>query len=72
MNYEEALIVNFLKEYPETVFSRREIARKAVKRREFEENPEWANAALSGLVDRDVIEEDKTGGFKLKPKSHIW
>jgi hypothetical protein len=72
MNYEEDRVLNFLKEYPETSFSRREIARKAVKRREFEADPEWANAAIANLLDLDKIEEDKAGCFRLKTKSHIW
>jgi DNA-binding response OmpR family regulator len=72
MHYEEERVLSFLKEYPETAFSRREIARKAVKRREFEADPEWANVAISNLLDRKEIEEDKAGCYRLNPKSHVW
>jgi hypothetical protein len=72
MNYEEDRIVNFLKQYPNQTFSRREIARKAVKRREFEADPEWANAPLAGLLNAGVLEEDKAGCLRLTPKSHVW
>ena len=70
MTDDEFQIVNFLKASPETAFTRREIARKAVHRRVFEENPHWADAPLTSLVARKVVEQLENGTFQL-PKDRV-
>lgn len=72
MTYEETRVLQFLEESPETFYSRREIARKAVKRREFEENPQWASAAISALLEREEIEENLAGSIRWKKSSSHW
>ncbi len=69
MSTEEDVVLRFLEENPETWFSRREIARKAVHRSEFEENPNWATAAISGLITRSKVEENESGSIRLKPRN---
>ena len=66
MTYEELAIVNFLKGSPEDFVSRREIARKALKRTFFEEDPHWADAPLASLVNQSVVEQDESGHYRLK------
>ena len=66
MTDEEQLVVNFLKTSPETFHARREIARRAVKRRVFEENPHWPDAALSSLLARNVIEQNASELYRMK------
>ena len=66
MTYEELAIVNFLKGSPEDFVSRREIARKALKRTLFEEDPHWADAPLASLVNQSVVEQDESGHYRLK------
>lgn len=66
MTYEELIILDFLKAYPKTAFARREIARKAVKRRVFEENPQWADQPLQTLVARGLVIIDQSGFYKIK------
>jgi hypothetical protein len=66
MTYEETAIIDFLKGNPEGFVARREIARKALKRAVFEENPHWADAALSSLVDQSLIEQDDSGHYRVK------
>jgi len=68
MTYEETLVLQFLEESPESFYSRREIARKAVKRREFEENPQWAVSAISALLEREEIEENIAGSIGWKKR----
>jgi len=68
MTYEETLVLQFLEESPESFFSRREIARKAVKRREFEENPQWAVSAIAALLEREEIEENIAGSIGWKKR----
>ena len=66
MTYEEAAIVNFLKGSLDSYAARREIARKALKRTVFEENPHWADAPLASLVDKQLVEQDESGHYKIK------
>lgn len=66
MTYEEFAIINFLGANPESYMARREIARKALKRSVFEENPHWADAPLTSLVDRGQVEQDESGHYRIK------
>jgi hypothetical protein len=66
MTYEEAAIVNFLKGSPDSYAARREIARKALKRTVFEENPHWADAPLNALVDQGAIEQNDSGHYRIR------
>ena len=65
MTEEEQNIIEFLKGSPDSFFARREIARKAVKRSEYEENPRWAEAPLTALVDKQVVEMNDGGHYRL-------
>ena len=65
MSYEEFAIMNFLKGSPNDYVARREIARKALKRATFEENPHWADAPLSALLDQGYVEQNESGHYKI-------
>jgi hypothetical protein len=66
MTEAEAQIVAFLECSPESFFSRKEIARRAVRRQEYEANPHWADAALSSLTAQGLIEQDLNGTYRCK------
>ena len=66
MNYEDTLILGFLRQSPETFFSRKEISRRAIKRTDYEANPRWADAPLAALTDRGLIEVDNNSCFRFK------
>lgn len=66
MTQEEYAIVNFLRGSPETFYSRREIARKAVRRQEYEANNHWADVPLASLQARGDIERGDNGCFRLQ------
>jgi hypothetical protein len=66
MTYEETAIIDFLKGNPDAFVARREIARKALKRVIFEENPHWADAPLSSLVDQSLVEQDDSGHYRIR------
>jgi hypothetical protein len=66
MTDEEQIIVNFLQSSPESFFGRREIARRAVRRRVFEENPNWADGPLATLLVKQVIEQNDSGFYRMK------
>ena len=66
MTYEELAIMNFLRGAPESYIARREIARKALKRAVFDENPHWADAPLASLVDQRLVEQNESGHYKIQ------
>jgi hypothetical protein len=66
MTYEETAIMNFLKGNPDGYVARREIARKALKRAIFEENPHWADASLTALADQGLVEQNDSGHYRIK------
>ncbi len=61
----EFIILDFLRATPDAWYSRREIARRAVRRTEYEENPHWADQALAALVARGVAEANDQGLYRL-------
>jgi hypothetical protein len=67
MNYEELAIMNFLHGSPNSYVARREIARKALKRTVFAENPHWADAPLASLVDQRLVGQNESGHYKVEP-----
>ncbi len=69
MTYEELAIVSFLTGNPGVYVARREIARKALKRAVFEDNPHWADASLAGLVDKGLVEQDESGHYAVKKEN---
>lgn len=66
MTYEEAQIIDYLKGSPDEFVARKEIARKAVNRRVFDEDPHWADAALRSLVDTKALEQNESGAYRIK------
>ena len=71
MTDEEQLVVNFLQGSPEAFYARREIARRAVKRRVYEETPHWADAALASLLARGVIEQNESDLYRMKKDAEL-
>ncbi len=65
MNDEHIIIINFLKGSPESWFGKKEIARRANKRKVFEENPHWSDAPLREMIAQHVVEENKDGQVRL-------
>jgi hypothetical protein len=63
MSWEEQQILDFLATSPDSFFARREISRKAVKRRYLEENPEWVTAPLEALVQKRLVQQDAAGYY---------
>jgi hypothetical protein len=68
MTEAEFIVLDYMKGTPGARFTRKEIARRAVKRTEFEENPHWADAPLAALVSRGVIQIDEQGLYCLSQR----
>ena len=64
----ERVVMEFLQTDPEAYFSRKEIARKAVHREDYEADPHWADAALSSLEMQSFIERNDRGFYRIKPE----
>jgi len=64
MTDEEQRIVEFFKGSSDSGFARRETPRGAVKRTVFEKNPRWAEASLTWLLDKKIIEMNDGGQFR--------
>ena len=69
MTSDEHVILQFLRAYPDSFFSRKEISRKAVKRTVCEENPRWAEIPLTSLLGQALLEVDDSGYYRLKRKA---
>jgi hypothetical protein len=65
MTHEESLVLDFLKSSPETSYARKEIARKAIKRSDYELNQHWADQPLQSLVARGLVEIDEGGLYRF-------
>jgi len=65
MSTAEFEIIAFLKQSPQLFFARKEIARKARRRDEFEEDPHWAAAPLESLVQQGFVIRNDAGLYKL-------
>ncbi len=68
MDADEKDICNYLKNWPKTFVSGREIARRAAGKRRFHQDPNWAIPVLSRLVEQGEIEADAMGYFRLNQK----
>jgi hypothetical protein len=65
MSDEEQSILDFMKESPDSGYTRREIARKAIRRSEYEKNRNWADQPLAALAARGMVETDDGGLYRL-------
>jgi|HubBroStandDraft_6_1064221.scaffolds.fasta_scaffold846765_2 hypothetical protein len=65
MNADEKDIVDYLKCWPKSYISGREIARKVGGKARYEEDRGWAIPILAQMVRIGLIETDSYGGFRL-------
>jgi hypothetical protein len=66
MHADEKAIVDYLKSWPNSFVSGKEIARKVGGRERFDDDRGWAISILAQLVRTGVVETDHLGYFKLK------
>ena len=65
---EENIILAFLKTNPESFYGATEICRKAGNKKLMAKNPRWALPYLVTLTDKDLLEADPNGHFRIKPE----
>ena len=61
----ELEIVQYLRQSPEAFFARKEIARRARRREDYEENPHWVAAPLNSLVAQGIVVQNDSGHYKI-------
>lgn len=65
-NADSRTILTYLKAWPSTFISGREIARKVGGKRRYAEDRFWAVPVLTQMVEEGLVEADDSGHFRLK------
>lgn len=68
MDSDEREICIYLRSCPGQFVSGREIARRAAGKRRYKADPNWAAQVLTRLVEKGVIDDDRAGHYRLRPK----
>ena len=71
MTDEESAILLFLQRSPDEFIARKEIARRAVKRKVFEENPHWVDAPLASLLNHRFVEQNDSAQYRLRKSEEL-
>lgn len=66
MDADERDIYNYLKAFRKEFISAREVCRRAGGKKRFKYDEEWANPALTRMVDRGILETDPSGHYRIK------
>ena len=67
MDVDEREIFLFLKSYGQDFVALREICRRAGGRRRYHEDHEWARPILQRMLERNILETNPEGQYRLKP-----
>jgi len=66
MDTDEKEVCAYLKSCPGQFISLREICRRAGGKRRYREDESWAAQAISRLVEKNILEADSTGHYRLR------
>ena len=67
MDSDEIEVSLYLKGWPGQFVSVAQISRRAVSRKRYNREPNWAVPVLSRMVEKGIIESDSGGHYRLKP-----
>ena len=67
MDADEREIYHYLKSWGKEFISGREICRRAGGKKRFREDPQWATPVLTRMVERNILEADSSGHYRIKP-----
>jgi hypothetical protein len=70
MDADEREIFQYLKGYGEEWVNAKEICRRAGGKRRFNEDNNWARPVLQRLRDRQLVEGDELGRYRIRPLKH--
>lgn len=67
MDSDEREIYYYLKSFKHEYISSREICRRAGGKKRFRAEEEWAKPALQRMVERNILEMDPAGHYRIRP-----
>jgi hypothetical protein len=67
MDADEREVFNFLQAYGEEWVNAKEVCRRAGGKRRFNEDNHWARPILQRMKERQILEGDELGRFRIKP-----
>jgi len=67
MDADEREIFQFLKSWGGEFIGAVEICRRAGGKRRFHEDPNWAKQPLIRMAERNILESDQQGRYRIKP-----
>ena len=67
MDAEEREVYDYLKNYGEEWVNAKEICRRAGGKRRFYQDNDWAKPVLQRMKDRQILESDIQGRYRIKP-----
>jgi len=67
MDADEREIFQFLKSWGGQYIGAVEVCRRAGGKRRFHEDPNWAKVPLSRMAERNILESDVQGRYRIKP-----
>ena len=67
MDADERAVYYYVKSRRPQCVSDRDIGRHAGGKRRFRYNPEWVKPVLLRMIERDILETDAEGYYRLKP-----
>jgi len=67
MDADEREVFQYLKTFGEDWVNAREICRRAGGKRRYYEDNDWAKPVLQRMKDRQIVESDVQGRFRIKP-----
>jgi hypothetical protein len=69
MDADEREIFEFLKTRSSDFTNAMEICRRAGNKKKFHDDPNWAKPVLQRMEERNILESDQSGRFRIKPVS---
>ena len=67
MDADEREVFNFLQAYGEEWVNAKEVCRRAGGKRRFNEDNHWARPILQRMKERQILEGDMLGRYRIKP-----
>jgi hypothetical protein len=68
MTQDEMDILSYFKANPKVWVKAKELARLVGGKFRFEQNPDWTKPTLKKFTNKELIEVDSAGAYRLKPK----
>jgi hypothetical protein len=69
MDGDERDIYQFLKTWGTQYVGAAEISRRATTKKRFYDDPDWAKVVLMRMAERNILEGDSQGRYRIKPAS---